>query len=202
VDGVNTASAALLAASGFALYVGHHVGDYWVQTDHQALHKGDAGWFGRWACAKHVVTYTLTQALCLAAMFTAIGWPSLPMVALALAVSAATHYAADRREHGLMFALVRLLEPLAGKASFMRLGAPRPGVRVEQWADCPSCGGRGVGGSAADESTGGRCWDCRGGGKLPHHVGDNSSLGTGAWALDQAWHIALGVFIPALIIAS
>jgi hypothetical protein len=39
-----------------ALLVAHTVADHWVQTDHQAGHKGLPGWAGRWACGKHVAT--------------------------------------------------------------------------------------------------------------------------------------------------
>ena len=49
------------AAIAITLYVAHHVGDYWIQTDHQACHKGAGGAEGRIACLKHVATYTLTQ---------------------------------------------------------------------------------------------------------------------------------------------
>jgi len=31
---------------------------------------------------------------------------------------------------------------------------------------------------------------------------DSGSLGTGAWALDQSWHLFFGVFIPALIVGA
>lgn len=171
---MNTATAAVVAASGLALYIGHHVGDYWVQTDHQAQHKGDTGWAGRWACGKHVATYTLTQGVALAALFTVTGGVAWYAVALALAVSAATHYLADRRAYGLMFRMVRWLEPISGKASFMALGTPRSTLVVD----------------VMDTERPGRFVE-----KL-----DRPSLGTGAWALDQAWHIALGVFVPALII--
>jgi hypothetical protein len=34
------------------------------------------------------------------------------------------------------------------------------------------------------------------------HYDDNPTLGTGAWALDQSWHIFWGVFVAALIIAA
>lgn len=171
----HTASAALVAASGLALYAAHHVGDYWVQTDHQAAHKGDAGSAGRLACLRHVATYVLTQGLALAMLAGVIGglpmWPTLA----ALAVSGGTHYLADRRTHGLMFAVVRWLEPIAGKASFMKLGVPRAGRTV---------------------TAHGAGW------KTEEVPLDSPSLGTGAWALDQAWHIALGVFVPALIIGA
>jgi len=190
----------IFAAAAVALYAAHHVGDYWVQTDHQARHKGVAGQEGATQCALHVLTYVATQAwfLALVAVFVA----PLPIMlsAVALAVSGVTHYLADRREYGIMFWLAR---KLPGKADFMKLGVPRDPRVVEAWFDCASCEGRGVGGPASDESTNGRCWDCQGGGKLPSAlmISDNPSLGTGTWALDQAWHIALGVFLPAMIIA-
>jgi hypothetical protein len=163
---------AVFAATFAALYAGHHIGDYWVQTDHQARHKGDAGAQGRRQCLAHVLSYVATQSVCmfllgLATSYAAPFWASV----LALAVSGVTHYAADRREHGLMFRLARLLP---GKADFMRLGVPRAGVEIPAYPeDGP-----------------------------PAFVGDNPSLGTGTWALDQAWHIALGVFVPALILAA
>jgi hypothetical protein len=155
----------VFAASAITLYVGHHVGDYWVQTDHQARHKGDAGHEGRWACLMHVVSYVLTQAVLLLVMATVLGvqggdhWATWT----ALIVSGVTHYMADRREHGLMFKLARLLP---GKAAFLKLGVPR--LEVPELA--------------------------------PGVPGDNPSLGTGAWALDQSWHIFWGVFVPALIL--
>lgn len=150
---------ALFAAAFAALYAGHHIGDYWVQTDHQARHKGDPGSAGAWICFAHVASYVATQWLCLFLLSLAAG--ATPVNGwswnVALGVSATTHYLADRREHGIMLRLARLLP---GKADFIRLGVPREGR------------------------------------------GDNPSLGTGAWALDQSWHIALGVFVPALIIAA
>lgn len=173
---MTTSALAAVAASGIALYAAHHVGDYWVQTDHQAAHKGDAGWVGRLACLRHVGTYVLTQGLALAMLAGATGW-ALPLVPtlVALAVSGVTHYLADRRTHGLMFAVARWLEPIAGKAGFMKLGVPRQGRTVTA---------HGVG------------WRTE---EVPL---DNPSLGTGAWALDQSWHIWLGVFVPALIIGA
>ncbi|MFE6925918.1 transcriptional regulator [Nocardia sp. NPDC057663] len=91
-------TAATFAAVLGAFLVGHQVGDYWVQTSHQAAGKGAPGWHGRWECAKHVATYTLTLALCLAAVA---WWLHLPIdlgwAAGGLAVSAVTHYWADRR---------------------------------------------------------------------------------------------------------
>lgn len=195
-------SIAAFAAAGLTLYAAHHVGDYWVQTDHQARHKGDTGRAGRRACLAHIYSYVVTQSalLAVAGMVLGIRWGFWAST-VALLVSALTHYAADRREHGLMFKLARRLP---GKAAFLKLGVPRDPRVIEAWFDCGSCQGRGVGGPASDESTNGGCWDCRGGGKLPSAltITDNPSLGTGAWALDQSWHILWGVFVPALILGA
>lgn len=135
------------------LYAAHHVGDYWVQTHHQALTKGKPRREGQVACLRHVVTYTATTAL-----FTALVWALFDLdvtwygfVAGQLA-SAVTHYWADRRTP-----LLRLADVL-GKGDFARLGVPRSG----------------------------------------HD--DNPTLGTGATALDQAWH-HLWLWIAALLTA-
>lgn len=159
------------AAVAVTLYAAHHVGDYWVQTDHQARHKGDAGLQGEMSCAGHVLSYLATQAAFLIAAEFALGqmtrWIGF---CVALLVSGVTHYLADRREHGLMFKLARLLP---GKAAFMELGKLRPyeifvkDVRI----DLPR-------------------------GPVPT---DNPQLATGTWALDQAWHIFWGVFVAALL---
>ena len=160
------------AAIAITLYVAHHVGDYWIQTDHQACHKGAGGAEGRIACLKHVATYTLTQLALLALLWcTSVGpFGSPGGWALGLGISAATHYTADRREHGLMFKLARRIP---GKAAFLRLGAPRAGVEIPAYPDQGA----------------------------PRFVGDNPSLGTGAWALDQGWHLFFGVFVAGLVIA-
>ncbi len=189
-----------------ALYVGHHIGDYWIQTDWQARNKGAAGRLGRLACFAHVTWYVWTQyfALILTMYVTesppkrdAAGRAWIAIVA-ALLFSGVTHYLADRREHGLMMWIARRLPSLKG---FLTFGVPREGVQIEAWGECISCNGSGYSGDEA--VPGGKCWDCRGGGVTPGgKVGDNPSLGSGPWALDQAWHIALGCFVPALIIAA
>lgn len=162
----------IFAASAVALYAAHHVGDYWVQTDRQARHKGDAGHEGRVQCFAHVWSYVATQGLFVAVMFLTLG-ARMPywQAQAALAVSGVTHYLADRREHGLMFWLARRLP---GKANFLKLGAPRAYSIFAKPED----------------------GDVRGPISL-----DNPSLGTGAWALDQSWHIFWGVFVAALILA-
>src|SRR5689334_20297300 len=164
------------AAVAVALYAAHHVGDYWVQTDQQARHKGEQGGAGRRACGAHVATYLTTQAVFLAVLTAATGLDTSVLGILAgLTVSGVTHWMADRREHGLMFRLARAIP------GFMTLGVPRERQELELWGPCPTCEGRGT---SYDESTGGKCWDCKAGGMLPGHVvlTDNPSLGTGTWA--------------------
>jgi len=143
------------AAIAITLYVAHHVGDYWVQSDTDARHKGDPGWAGRLHCARHVLTYGITQA---AMLLLAVKVLDMHLtywgVEAGLWVSMVTHYIADRRTP-----LLRLAALIPGKSNFARLGAPRAG----------------------------------------HD--DNPQLATGAWALDQAWHIFWGVFVASLLIA-
>jgi hypothetical protein len=168
-----TGHTALFAAAGLIFYAAHHVGDYWVQTDHQARHKDDAGFAGQQSCIYHVATYVMTQAVFLCAASLVLGMRfSFPGYCAALAVSGVSHYLADRREHGIMFKLARLLP---GKADFLKLGVPR-GLVIEAGESGPHTPLIGV--------------DL-----------DNPGLGTGAWALDQAWHIFWGVFVAALLLA-
>lgn len=166
-----TETAGEFAAVAVALYAAHHVGDYWVQTDHQARHKGAAGMAGVVQCLAHVVSYLVTQifGLVLLVSFVEVDISHWGMVA-GLLVSGLTHYLADRREHGLMFKLARLLP---GKADFMKLGVPRKMDTLELM-----------------RPNGHSVFLIR---------EDNPSLGTGAWALDQSWHIFWGVFVAALL---
>ena len=158
-------------AVAVTLYAAHHVGDYWVQTDDQAKHKGQAGEEGRGHCLIHVSTYLLTQAAFLAVVEIVLGLDMSGLgILLGLAVSGVTHYMADRREHGLMFKLAR---KLPGKANFLTLGVPRHHYVVV--SRVPGAGVEPI---------------------------DNPSLGTGAWALDQSWHIFWGVWVAGLLIAA
>ncbi|WP_225848795.1 hypothetical protein [Streptomyces sp. HPF1205] len=93
-----TSPAARFAAVYAALTASHEVADHWVQVDTQAVAKGRAGRDGAVACATHVATYTATQALALAATSGALNLRLSPRrAALALTVSAVTHYVADRQ---------------------------------------------------------------------------------------------------------
>jgi hypothetical protein len=141
------------AAVYVTLHASHTVADHWVQTDRQASVKGQPGWPGRRACAAHVATYTATQAAALAVAAVVTGARLRPgRLAAGLAVSAATHYFADRR------APLAALARRTGSGTFWRLGVPRDGRD------------------------------------------DNPSLGTGAYALDQAWHTGW-LLVAALVIA-
>jgi hypothetical protein len=104
------------------LLVAHQVADHWVQTGHQAATKGRRDAVGRAACAGHVASYTAVTAAVVLALWGVFGlgitwWGFLS----GQAVSAVTHYWADRR-----FTLATLTAVL-GKADFHALGAPRLG---------------------------------------------------------------------------
>jgi hypothetical protein len=119
---MTTTPAARFAAVFAALYAAHQVADHWVQTSTQATSKGEPGWRGRLACARHVAGYTATAALALAATERRTRLGLAPgRAATALAVSAVTHYVIDRRTP------LRRLAELIGSAEFHDLGACRPG---------------------------------------------------------------------------
>lgn len=81
-----------------ALSASHEVADHWVQIDAQATAKGNPGREGVAACAKHVATYTATQGLALLAADRLLGLGlNWKRAAAGLAISAATHYVADRQ---------------------------------------------------------------------------------------------------------
>ncbi|MGW1267563.1 hypothetical protein [Streptomyces sp. NPDC002491] len=91
-------TAARFAATYAALTAAHEVADHWIQLDDQAVHKGNPGRDGAIACAQHVISYTATQALALAAVQRATGMRlSWRRAVLGLAISATTHYIADRQ---------------------------------------------------------------------------------------------------------
>jgi hypothetical protein len=153
-------AAALYAVAFIALYVGHQVGDYWLQTPAQAGGKAAPGWAGRLACGRHVATLTLTQLGAVLALAVVLGVHLAPVqLGVGLAVNAASHWWADRRHTlaGLVAAMDR--GPWPGKAGFLALGMPRDG----------------------------------------HD--DAPTLGTGAHALDQAWHVAWLAAAAAVIAA-
>ncbi|MCG6494905.1 hypothetical protein [Kitasatospora sp. A2-31] len=120
---MNSVRAARFAAAYALFRAAADVADHWIQTDHQASTKGQhdhnqgqSSAAGRRACAAHVATYTATQAAALIAGSRLLGIRLRPgPVATALALSAATHYIADRREP------LRRLADATGKGNFVRL---------------------------------------------------------------------------------
>ncbi|GAA3225226.1 DUF3307 domain-containing protein [Nonomuraea helvata] len=145
-------AAVVFAVVFIALYVGHHLGDQWVQTHAQACGKGERSRAGQLHCLAHVATLTATKVITLAVAAIATHLPlSLWLVVVALVVDAASHYWADRR-----YTLAALAERL-GKAGYYRFGMPREGRD------------------------------------------DNPSTGTGAFHLDQSWHL-LWLFVATLLI--
>lgn len=105
-----------------ALHAGHMVGDYWVQTNRCAQVKGKPGRDGQEACAVHVAALTATQAAFLGIACLATGERlNARRVAVGLAVNALSHYAIDRREHGVMPVLCRALRRF-GKEDFAAAG--------------------------------------------------------------------------------
>lgn len=93
-----TSPAARFAATYAALTAAHEAADHWVQVDDQAVTKGQRNRNGAIACAEHVITYTATQAAALVAIQRVTGMRlSWKRAALGLAISAGTHYIADRQ---------------------------------------------------------------------------------------------------------
>jgi hypothetical protein len=97
----------------------HAVGDYYVQTSHQAIHKSRRTREGQLACASHVASYTATQIVVLLAVNRLLGLGlSARAVAAGQLVSVATHYFMDR-EH-----TAEAMHEVMGKGEFHRLGTP------------------------------------------------------------------------------
>lgn len=93
-----TAAAVRATAAYAALTASHEVADHWGQVDRDAVAKGRPGREGIIACARHVATYTATQAIALYAADRVLGLGLNRKRALAgLAISAVTHYVADRQ---------------------------------------------------------------------------------------------------------
>lgn len=132
-DATTTAPAlglVMFAAAFAALYIAHHVADYWLQTQDQADRKGLRGWTGRLACARHVATHTVCNVVVLAGVYALAGvWPpNWPAVVSAVGVIAVTHYWADRRT--TLAWLARVLDTrgiLPGKYRFHEFGKAHEG---------------------------------------------------------------------------
>lgn len=107
---------------------------------------GDAKWTGRLACAKHVVSYTFRTAFAVRMLWLRFG-PHMTWISFApgQAISAITHYRADRRS------TLQALAEKIGSGGLYKLGAPRNGVdeNGKPYNDNPSFG---TGAYALDQS--------------------------------------------------
>ena len=82
---------------------GHYVGDHWVQTNFQACEKaldrpGCRTLIALFACAKHVIGWSTTVAVCIVGASWWLGLPIRPAwFAAGMAINAITHFVADLR---------------------------------------------------------------------------------------------------------
>lgn len=109
-----------------ALFAGHQAGDYWLQTEAQAAAKGREGPEGRRACAAHVATLTAAKAAALGLLAASGRHLDWRRAGVALALDAASHYWADRRQLDPPRGLPRLAVA-TGHRGFWELGSPREG---------------------------------------------------------------------------
>lgn len=91
-------TAILFAVNLATLYAAHTVADHWVQTDCQAVTKGQRSRAGQLATLRHVATYTATIAAALLLVAWRLDLAYDPgRFAAGMAITAVTHYWADRR---------------------------------------------------------------------------------------------------------
>jgi len=91
-------TASVFTAVFIAMLVGHHLGDYLLQTTWQVEHKGNRGWIGWLAAGGHVASYTVATSITTLVAAAALHLPitGLGFVAAQL-FSAGTHLVIDRR---------------------------------------------------------------------------------------------------------
>ena len=91
-------TAAAFTAVFIAMLVGHHIGDRWLQTDHQATTKDAPGLGGWLACGRHVTGYTAATAGLTTVAVVTLGLPIHPLAIIAgQLLSAGSHLVIDRR---------------------------------------------------------------------------------------------------------
>ncbi|WP_424891171.1 transcriptional regulator [Streptomyces sp. XH2] len=110
--------AAVFAAVFIALYIGHSVGDHWIQTSQQSAIKGKPGWAGRLADTQHVATLTATKLVVLFLTAAVLDLDiAVPGLVAGLGVDAFTHWWADRRS------TLAWLARVTGQSEFYSLGS-------------------------------------------------------------------------------
>ncbi|WP_282798074.1 hypothetical protein [Streptomyces sp. CC224B] len=137
---LSVTTAALRFPSCYAVLTAAHEGaDHLVQRDSHAVAKGLPGPDGRRACARHVAEYTAVQAAALLLADRGLGLRlNWRYAAAGLALSAGTHYLADRSggrwgedpKEMQTTGMVRLAHRL-GKGTWM-LRDPQAGYRYDQ----------------------------------------------------------------------
>jgi hypothetical protein len=162
---MNVATVATASLIGFGLLIAHTVADHWAQTTGQIHDKDLPGAKGRWACAAHVASYTALLTAVVVGLQVLFDLPLHWYGILAgQAISAGTHYWADRRS-----TLTRLAEIL-GKGELYRLGQPR-NVSAYTVVD-----------ASRVQPDGSRVQ------LYQHDVIPERFVGTEAYVLDQSWH--------------
>lgn len=110
-------TAATVGTVAITLYGVHGAADHWIQTHHQAQTKGRRDNGGKWACLKHVSSYTATCTAAVVAVVALIGLPlSAAGVAAGAVVNGGSHYWADRRY------TLAWLARVTGHADFWAMG--------------------------------------------------------------------------------
>jgi hypothetical protein len=115
------------------LYASHSVADHWIQTHRQAVTKGQcehgrATRAGLLALAGHVLTYTVTLAVVLAAIalrFPGLDWNPAAMAA-GLVINGASHAWADHRPN------LRKLAHAIGKGGYYDLPGGAGAYQLDQ----------------------------------------------------------------------
>jgi hypothetical protein len=168
-----TARAIRFAAVAVGMLAAHWPGDHITgQTDNQAAHKCDPGLEGAKACLAHVAAYTASTTAAVVALDKLLGLGlSTRGILAGQLISAATHYYADRDRSRLA-----RLAAATGSPAFPKLGQPRNNLVAY------------VKGSDGERHHLEVVTVDQDGNEQPAPF-DNPSLGTGAYAIDQSWHI-------------
>jgi hypothetical protein len=109
------------------LFTAHWIGDFWIQTERQSQAKGKTGeesWSGRFAAARHVATYSLTQAIIVLTFGVLVLHLQVhpDRMVLALSLNAFTHWWIDRRW------TLQLLARLTYSLGFYKMSPPFGGA--------------------------------------------------------------------------
>lgn len=178
-----TSLAAKFAALGVGMLATHWVSDHITgQTDHMAGHKTLPGPEGTRACLAHVASYTADSTATVLVLNSTLKLGLSPQgIVAGQLLSAVTHYWADRDRSRLARLSARVESPV-----FPTIGQPRTDLAVFV--------------TAGGERLPVEVVTVDGNGAEKPAPFDNPSIGTGAYAIDQSWHIGW-VAVAALLTA-